>query len=284
MRYYQRGIATSIIVIIFLIAGVAIASGYFIFYQNQLKQKSINSFEDCAKYYPVMESYPGQCNTPDGRHFVQQLSDEKKKKLIPPTDISTDSGKICAQVITLAKDPETGECKEFPTPCEVPEGWEKVGSCDNDSVDETANWETFAVEKFSFKFPKSMYIQRKEQNEVVWKMNYTPGTFTYNAMIFKSQNRPFSKLQVGDSYSIYIKGEDSSEQVKSKITNIDESQEISLGGKKAFRSTFGCGVGCYFHVLYFEYESKYYELLFNGAGGGLIKIFDQIITTFKFLE
>jgi len=45
----------------------------------------IQSFEDCAKKYPVMESYPAQCNSPDGRHFVQTLTDEEKKSLIPPT-------------------------------------------------------------------------------------------------------------------------------------------------------------------------------------------------------
>ena len=84
MRRYQRGIATSIILIILLLAGVAIASGAFIFSQNQQKVNSINSFEDCAQYYPVMESYPAQCNTPDGRHFVQELSEEEKEKLKPP--------------------------------------------------------------------------------------------------------------------------------------------------------------------------------------------------------
>ena len=30
----------------------------------------IDSFEECAKHFPVMESYPEQCNTPDGQHFV----------------------------------------------------------------------------------------------------------------------------------------------------------------------------------------------------------------------
>ncbi len=32
---------------------------------------------------------------------------------------------VCIQVITPAYNPETGECKEFPTPCDVPEDWEK---------------------------------------------------------------------------------------------------------------------------------------------------------------
>ena len=34
----------------------------------------INSFEECAAYYPVMESYPRQCNTPNGQHFVEELT------------------------------------------------------------------------------------------------------------------------------------------------------------------------------------------------------------------
>lgn len=41
----------------------------------------------------------------------------------------SDEGRFCIQVITPAKNPPTGECKEFPTPCDVPEGWEKVSGC-----------------------------------------------------------------------------------------------------------------------------------------------------------
>ena len=69
MRHYQRGIATTVVLLIFLLAGIAIASGAFIFSQKQQKSKQINSFEDCAKHYPVMESYPEQCNTPDGKQI-----------------------------------------------------------------------------------------------------------------------------------------------------------------------------------------------------------------------
>ncbi|NOQ37769.1 hypothetical protein GQ472_02665 [archaeon] len=35
----------------------------------------------------------------------------------------------CAQVITPARDFNTGECVEYPTPCDVPEGWDVVESC-----------------------------------------------------------------------------------------------------------------------------------------------------------
>jgi hypothetical protein len=34
--------------------------------------------------------------------------------------------RICIQVVTTAKNTQTGEVKNFPTPCDVPEGWEAV--------------------------------------------------------------------------------------------------------------------------------------------------------------
>ncbi|VVB60615.1 Uncharacterised protein [uncultured archaeon] len=42
--------------------------------------------------------------------------------------------RFCIQVITPAKNEKTGECKEFPTPCSVPDGWEKVDSCQESSA------------------------------------------------------------------------------------------------------------------------------------------------------
>jgi len=44
---------------------------------SKKEQKSVPqvmSFEDCAKAgYPVMESYPRQCKTPDGRTYTEEL-------------------------------------------------------------------------------------------------------------------------------------------------------------------------------------------------------------------
>ena len=36
---------------------------------------------------------------------------------------------ICIQVITAARNPTSGECRDFKTPCDVPKGWTKVKSC-----------------------------------------------------------------------------------------------------------------------------------------------------------
>ena len=40
-----------------------------------------------------------------------------------------DKKPICLQVITSARNPKTGECKEFNTPCDVPTDWIKVEKC-----------------------------------------------------------------------------------------------------------------------------------------------------------
>lgn len=43
-------------------------------------------------------------------------------------DVAKDDNddEMCVQVITPARNPETGEVVDFPTPCDVPEGWEVV--------------------------------------------------------------------------------------------------------------------------------------------------------------
>lgn len=51
------------------------------------------------------------------------------KQPLPTPSQSPGNPQVCIQVITSAKDPQTGECRSFPTPCDVPEGWEKVQAC-----------------------------------------------------------------------------------------------------------------------------------------------------------
>lgn len=51
-------------------------------------------------------------------------------KFIPSTSLGTGepnrSEQPCIQVITRARNPQTGEIKDFPTPCDIPSGWEKI--------------------------------------------------------------------------------------------------------------------------------------------------------------
>jgi len=59
------------IIIIVLVGAVA----YFILNQQKLSPlQMITNFEECAQAgYPVGESHPRQCWTPDGRHFVEEI-------------------------------------------------------------------------------------------------------------------------------------------------------------------------------------------------------------------
>lgn len=57
----------------------------------------------------------------------QPVQKASPKPLPPPVE---EPGIICVQVITPAYNPQTGECREFPTPCDVPVGWTRVASCE----------------------------------------------------------------------------------------------------------------------------------------------------------
>ncbi|MBI4158361.1 MAG: hypothetical protein HY505_01970 [Candidatus Yanofskybacteria bacterium] len=77
-------------------------------YKNSQDPSRIVSFEKCVEAgNPVAESFPEQCRTEDGVLFVNWQR----------------AGQFCIQVITPARNPQTGEIREFPTPCDVPEGW-----------------------------------------------------------------------------------------------------------------------------------------------------------------
>jgi len=58
------------------IMAVFLILGLFVWrYQNSAKIQNISSFEECAAAgYPVMESYPEQCRTPDGRTFTRNVT------------------------------------------------------------------------------------------------------------------------------------------------------------------------------------------------------------------
>ncbi|MBI2035967.1 MAG: GerMN domain-containing protein [Candidatus Liptonbacteria bacterium] len=60
----------------------------FIYLDNsEAPLATINSFAGCASAgYPVMESYPRQCRTPDGRTYTEILSDNDKSNLIRLTN------------------------------------------------------------------------------------------------------------------------------------------------------------------------------------------------------
>lgn len=55
------------------------------------------------------------------------------KQPLPTPSQNSKNPQLCIQVITSAKDPKSGQCRDFPTPCDVPAGWEKVQKCSFDN-------------------------------------------------------------------------------------------------------------------------------------------------------
>lgn len=58
-----------------ILVGLFFALNSYIYNEKQVDPSTILSFEACVEAgYPVMESYPRQCRTPDGRLYVEELS------------------------------------------------------------------------------------------------------------------------------------------------------------------------------------------------------------------
>jgi hypothetical protein len=109
---YMHTRKTFYIVIVLLIALGAV----FAFFDNaKAPESEITSYEECvAAGYPIMKSNPAQCRVSDGRTFTESALNQDSE------------GELCIQVITPARNPQTGEIVDFPTPCDVPEGWETI--------------------------------------------------------------------------------------------------------------------------------------------------------------
>lgn len=66
----QKIIYTSILIVVLLISGGA---GAYYMTQRTKTVSDINSFDECAAATNVIiETYPEQCITPDGRHFTKK--------------------------------------------------------------------------------------------------------------------------------------------------------------------------------------------------------------------
>ncbi|MBI2405498.1 hypothetical protein HYV21_00380 [Candidatus Microgenomates bacterium] len=113
----QNGFAPILAIILL---AVAVVGGYFL-YQQQIKPNQTACTQEakiCPDGSAVGRVGPNcefaECPTPQ----TPQPSPNKS-----PT--------VCIQVITPAKNQQTGECKEFPTPCDVPTGWQTIQSCNS---------------------------------------------------------------------------------------------------------------------------------------------------------
>lgn len=84
---------TFFLTLLFLAVILAGATGVYLSTrtaQAPVPAAAVLSFADCAALYPVMESYPRQCATPDGRTFVEELTLEQLSAFISYDNASAD--------------------------------------------------------------------------------------------------------------------------------------------------------------------------------------------------
>src|SRR5262249_30056108 len=65
-------------------------------------------------------------SSPVGFGGVNILSPEGKFTGI---NVASSAAPVCIQVVAPARNPLTNECRVFPTPCDVPDGWIRTASC-----------------------------------------------------------------------------------------------------------------------------------------------------------
>jgi len=142
--------------------------------------------------------------------FASAFSFTQPNKFLNPT-----KDRICIQVITPAKNPITGECKEFPTPCDVLPGWQIVKSCSGSII-------TIEPEE-SFKKPIvcKEYFWYDEQTLECQGPKTFCGSFMYKGLyIFEKKEDCEKSLKENPKFR-----EKKKEEVKKEIK---EKDEISL--------------------------------------------------------
>ena len=104
------------------------------------------------------ETFPTPCDVPEGWRISTSRPDSEADRdragagddpeiapisepgvIAPPPETDSDGatagegdGMICAQVVTYGRNPDTGAWVAFPTPCDVPEGWDASSTAPED--------------------------------------------------------------------------------------------------------------------------------------------------------
>lgn len=95
-----------LIAIVVTVVVIGVGAYFALSRQKPPSPQVITNFEECAKAgYPVGESHPRQCWTPDGRHFVEELGQDPP---LAPEPITISGEMTCLPKIGTG--PQTLEC------------------------------------------------------------------------------------------------------------------------------------------------------------------------------
>lgn len=137
-----------------------------------------------------------------------------------------------------------------------------------------AEWKTYEMDGFSFKYPPSGLTFQESAGKTVGKLQVTGG-FREFATI-KNQTTPFAIPQKGVIH----------QSVSPNVTVADsEKTMIKLDDIDADKYLVHCNApDCYVQLVYFTIDNTNYEITFDIAGGRLSSLADEILSTFKFTK
>lgn len=140
----------------------------------------------------------------------------------------------------------------------------------------------YAENGFSFYYPRSLELSQAFLEDNFWRSEYTPGNYVDASLILRSSDKPLPQLVKDGQFNIYIK----TYPAEAKPVTIQSVEEtpVTLGDKQTKMYTISCGVDCYYHVVRFSSNNNNYELIAEGAGGGLLSRFQNILSSFTFYD
>lgn len=205
---------------------------------------------------------------------------------------------ICIQIQAWAKSPLGGECKAFPTPCDVPKFWVK---CTPPSVsespqpsptpstipDETANWKTYTNATYAFQFlypPSWDYKSEPNYPNVIFfsphDIEFPPPGYAGEGMI--------TPVEVIVRSGINVQKEVEDFKKAYQYTNYKD-ETVVVGGVQARKISGVVTAESYvqneFNAEVFIPKQNYVvQISFLEREGVDEKLLNQILTSFKFLQ
>jgi len=273
-----------------------------------IEQPVVTNFEECRDVrYPILESYPRQCQTPDGRVFMEEIAEADKNSC----NTTGCSGQVCSnqEVITtceflpeyvcyrnaVCERQSNGEC-----------GWTQTNeltqcleeqSAKQDQID-TSDWQTYRNEEFGFevKYP-SLYsgIDKKigyvECMPQVWEETAQRISFGPIRLDIKDPQG----LTLSEYIDQIIQKYKETEKRENRMYDLKPKTDTTLGGEKAMEVIVQwCGVGCNeSHTIYVPKGNKMWEFSYDN---GVLnpcplreyespdETADQILSTFRFIN